>query len=124
MFYAKWDMNTGAIMAKLRKQVKAKAEAKAQEFYDGVVFNSPVYTGQFRASWNISEGSPNFKTVDVGGSPSNPLPPPRQIAKATSDFPIFFISNGKPYAEILENGNHRQAPAAPVKITLAAMRRR
>lgn len=122
MLKSQWNIDINRIMSNLGESVKKKAERTAQAVYDGVVDFSPVDTGQFRASWNISENSPNFNTVDVGGISMNPLPRPNQIARAASNFPIFFISNGKDYGQILEYGNSRQAPSGMVRLTLAKLK--
>jgi hypothetical protein len=112
-------MDTNGIMARFRKVVKEKAEARTQFVYDRLMKYTPVYTGQTRQSWNISEGKPNYSTVDVGGSKENPLPPGNQKAVATTDFPVFYIANGKPHILILENGNSKQAPVGMLRRAIA-----
>ena len=103
------------------EKVKQKAERITQKLVDEFIEMSPVYRGHFRASWNVSEGAPQFKYT-LGGSPSSPLSGPRFQVRSTKDFPVFFITNGAPYAKKLEYGSSEQAPYGIVRVTIASMR--
>lgn len=117
----RWNLDVNAVMKGFRGSVMRKAEEVTQRVYDGVTARSPVFTGQFRASWNISQGVPNLSTIDFGGEKGSPIGLKRQIAKATTEVPIFYVSNGKPYGQKLENGSSNQAPLGVVRVTLAGI---
>jgi hypothetical protein len=103
-------------------EVRKKAEQTAQLLFMTCVDLSPVYTGNFRASWNVSEKIPIYKDI-YGGSPESPLAPPSVKVKATSDFPKFYITNGKPYAVKIEEGWSRtQAPAGVMREAVKRVR--
>jgi hypothetical protein len=91
--------------------------ATTAQLYTAIVSKTPVDTGQVRASWNLSKDSPNFTTVDEGTD----LPPPQtpKLRLKKYEYPLVFISNGKPYVDLLESGSSRQAPAGMVAISMA-----
>src|SRR5690606_4315231 len=101
--------------------VKHKAERITQKLVDGFIERSPVRTGNFRAAWNVSEGSPVFKYV-LDGSVANVLPAPKFNVKAKGQFPVFYITNGQPYGVTLEEGSSTQAPYGVVRLNIAGMR--
>jgi hypothetical protein len=103
------------------EKVKEKAERVAQKLVNGFIEMSPVYRGHFRASWNVSEGVPRFVQA-TGGSPESPLAAPHITVRATSQAPIFYITNGQPYGQKLEYGSSDQAPYGIVRVTIGSMR--
>jgi hypothetical protein len=122
MFKSQWNIDINRIMGRFKEDVRTKAERVTQQLYDKVVEFSPVYTGRFRASWNISEGAAEYLNVDQGGEKGNPLAAVSRKAKATSPFPIFFITNGRPYGQVLEHGGPRNAPHGMVRRAIASIR--
>lgn len=88
----------------------------AVEIWSQVTRMSPVDTGRFRASWNISEGSPDMSTQPEGNHG-----PPSRSHVSDRPFEKTFVSNGLPYGERLEFGWSRQAPQGMVRITIAEM---
>ncbi len=113
------DLNR--VRSKIGEAVKVKAERITQKLVDSFVEDSPVYSGNFRASWNISEGFPIYRS-ELGGSPASILPAPSFNVKAKTLFPVFFITNGKPYARFLEYGGSNQAPLGIIRINIASLR--
>lgn len=100
-----------------------------------VVQRTPVDEGYLRAAWNISLNKPVYITVP-GDSGSNSLP------KDLGWFPQVHITNGLPYAGVVEYGLYpgigpktvegtnpttgggifsRQAPVGMVEVTLASI---
>jgi hypothetical protein len=77
----------------------------AFEIYGRVISTTPVDTGWAKASWNIREKRPSLETPPEGSDQPLPQPPP----VATSDFPIWYVTNNVPYILALENGHSRQA---------------
>lgn len=88
-----------------------------RRIFKSVVEKSPVRTGSFRASWDIFT-TEEFTDV-VGGSPVAPLPPPSVPPMQRRS--TYYITNGKEYAQRLEDGWSRQAPAGFVRLTLAEL---
>lgn len=116
-----FKVNISRVRSKIGEAVTAKAERITQKLVDGFIEASPVYSGSFRASWNVSEGYPDFRVV-TGGSKEAPLPAPEFKIKAKTVFPVFYITNGQPYAQMLEYGwSYLQAPYGVVRVTIASL---
>lgn len=123
MMTGRWNLRLDRFRSRIGENVKKKAERVTQELVDRFIESSPVYQGRFRAAWNVSEGRPVFVSIPRdAGSPDNPLPAPRIVVRATSDFPIFYITNGQPYGVKLEYGSSDQAPHGVVRVNIASMR--
>lgn len=115
-------VNTSRIRSNLGESVGKKAERVTQKLVDQFIERSPVRTGNFRASWNVSEGFPVFKMV-VDGSVAAVLGPPTILVKAKQMFPVFYITNGQPYGQRLEYGwSKTQAPYGIIRVTIASLR--
>lgn len=101
--------------------------------FTGVVLKTPVDEGHLRAAWNISLNRPEYITTP--GSKGNSALPANM-----GPFPRVHITNGLPYAAVVEYGLYpglgpktvegtnpttgsgsfsRQAPAGMVEVTLA-----
>lgn len=98
--------------------VKQQKEIVA-DVIQGVVLQSPVDTGAFRANNRVSVGS-----VDQSANESEKdKPGTRTIAKGLQNlvtlrpFQTVYISNSLPYALRLENGWSNQAPVGVYKTT-------
>lgn len=99
-------------------ETRRDAERLAAAIFDGVVRRTPVYTGSLRASWHMSTGKPVYMKV-TGDSPRSPLPPPSMPKLSISGkLEPIFITNGQPYAYLIENGHSTKAPAGMLQITL------
>jgi len=87
--------------------------------FDGITMRTPVKFGQLRASWNMTKDAPDFSTVDVGID----LPPPvrPELIFEVGEYPLVFFANGKPYAELIENGYSKKAPQGMVQVTLDSL---
>jgi hypothetical protein len=121
MMQARWDLHLDRFRSRIGEGVKRKAERITQDLVTEFVDRSPVRTGNFRAAWNVSEGFPVFKYV-LDGSVLAILPAPKFNVKARTQFPVFYITNGQPYAFQLERGTSTQAPHGVIGETLAGMR--
>jgi len=90
--------------------VKELIADQTETIFSSLVEETPVRTGNLRASWHVSEGTPEYKDID-GGSVDAPLPPPRFIRPILKDkYPVVFITNGKPYGIFLNDGTEKLAP--------------
>ena len=84
----------------------------------GVVKKSPVDTGRFRGNHQVTEGaaaSGEVEALDTNGS-TTIANGSAAIARA-EPFGVVYITNNLPYAEALENGHSRQAPAGIYELT-------
>lgn len=124
MLQARWDLRLDRFRSRISEKVQQKAERLTQKLVDGFIEMSPVYRGHFRAAWMVSEGSPRFVQFSrsAGGTPEAPMEAPRFKVKATSQFPVFYITNGQPYAQKLEYGSSDQAPSGIVRVTIASLK--
>lgn len=121
MMQGSWDFNLDRMRTRFQEDVKAKAERATQKIYDSVVKLSPVDTGNFVASWSVSEGSPVFVKREEG-SRDAVLSATRVKVRATSKFPVFYVTNGQPYGQRLEYGWSTQAPNGMIRITMSGLR--
>ena len=118
---ASFRVDLSRIRSKLRESVNQKAERITQKLVNSFITRSPVFSGNFRASWNVSEGQATYIRID-SGSPVAVLPPPVIRVKAVGTTPVFYITNGQPYAQALEYGWSNQAPLGIIRVTLASLR--
>lgn len=121
MMRASFRVDLNRVRSKIGESVKVKAERITQKLVDSFIRDSPVYRGNFRASWNVTEGFPVYVRA-LDGNPSNPSTAPKIIVKARNNFPVFFITNGQPYGKVLEYGSSNQAPNGIIRINIASLR--
>ena len=111
-------------------EIKNEWLAKGQDMEDllheialfalrGIVKMSPVDTGRFRGNWVTSVGAADMVTkydnVRPAGQSINEAD--TKLSASEGVKPIY-IQNNLPYANRLENGYSRQAPAGMVAITI------
>lgn len=103
--------------------------------YGGVIRRTPVDMGHLRAAWNLSVDQPEFITTPGTRGSGN--------LGALGAYPVVYITNGLPYAAVVEYGLFpgvgpltvagsnpstgsgifsRKAPAGMVEVTLAEVR--
>lgn len=88
----------------------------AMELEERVKTKTPVDTGNARASWTGSVGSPDFLPQSKGGVASGGS----MAAVAAMTKPdIVYITNSAVYASQLENGSSKQAPQGMVALSIA-----
>lgn len=105
------------------KEVEAEVQKKVREIalytLSGVVKMSPVDTGRFRGNWSVSINRQDVSTYDTRGGQASMSRGMKAIGSYPKTLPDFYIQNNLPYAEALENGHSKQAPAGMVAVTLA-----
>ena len=116
-----WVVNPLNFMNGVNMSVSRMVSEISEEIFDGVVERSPVDTGSFRASWNVSVGAPELSNI-VGGNHESPLSPPRFPGLPTRNVEPVYITNNTPYGAELEHGHSDQAPIGIVAVTLASLR--
>lgn len=116
-----WNVNPLDFMTDVNLSIQKRTLEVANAIFEGVVDRSPVFTGNFRASWRMSHTIEDLSISD-GGSSESPLPAPRTPSLANlPKIPIIFITNAQPYALRLEYGWSKQAPSGIVRSTLLAL---
>jgi hypothetical protein len=92
-------------------------------FWEEVALRTPVDTGAAKDSWNVEVGAANPDFKDRRAGYSNPLGVPGGTVRLGS-FKLgdeIHVSNNVPYIGALNAGHSRQAPAAFVEQTFAAV---
>ena len=109
-------------MNDVKISLKNRAIELASSVFEGVVDRSPVYTGNFRASWRLSHSSEDL-SVTTGGSSASPLPAPKTPKLVNApDFPVIYVTNATPYSIRLEYGWSKQAPSGIIRTTIDSLR--
>jgi len=89
------------------------------DVFENVIVMSPVDTGRFRGNWMPAVGSVPSGTVEAvdpsGGSVRARV---QGVTNGVRAGDVIFMVNNLPYAERLENGWSRQAPAGMVALTV------
>jgi len=113
-----WDTNPMNFGDVVHAQVRKLTRNSAIAIHKYCVDYSPVDSGAYRASWNISEGSPEYKWVGRQNHWSSPLPEPAVPKLSTLFYRTFYVTNGAPYALLLEQGHSDQAPMGVMREAL------
>lgn len=115
-----WTVDPLQFLTNVNKTVAEKTLEIGERIFDEVVARSPVHSGSFRASWNVSVNQPVF-VYNVGGSQQSPLQPPKWPRLSIKNGDKIQITNGAPYAGRIENGHSNQAPRGVVALALASL---
>lgn len=114
-----WSSDITDFGSSIHAQVRELTRQRALAIFDYCVERSPIDSGAYRASWFISEGSPEYKWVGRQPRSGSVLPPPSRPQKlSTLFYRTFFVTNGAPYALRLEHGWSEQAPMGVVREAL------
>jgi hypothetical protein len=104
--------------------VEARHRALTLEALKGVVLMSPVDKGRFRGNWQVTIGEPAqaslLDALDKAGSVT--IAKGAEVIAQAKAFSITWIVNNLAYANELEKGHSKQAPAGMVAITMARLR--
>lgn len=106
-----------SFIPRVRKAASQKALDLATTIWQGTVDRTPVGSGELRASWNLSRGSPDYSVV--GEKDSSPGPGAVVVASPTApnlkagvlSSARYYVSNGKTYAIHVELGSSSIKPA-------------
>jgi hypothetical protein len=82
---------------------------------------SPVDTGQFRANWLLSVGSPSSVSQEGAGGALVTASISAMTSYPTDAFPVIYAQNNLPYANRLEEGYSAKAPLGVVAITVPSL---
>lgn len=90
----------------------------ATDAFESCILMSPVDTGRFRGNWLTSVGSvPSGTTEAVDPSGAGAIQRAVMAASSMDAGDVIYMANNLPYAERLENGWSKQAPAGMVRLT-------
>ena len=104
----------------LEKLVGTLSRRLSSDILSRLVLASPVDTGRFRGNWQMDVGrfiDDELAIEDKSGA----ITISRELAKlrgSSSPFTIVTIQNNLPYAERLNDGHSRQAPAGFVETAI------
>lgn len=98
----------GVVEEALTQRVRVIALAMLNE----IVLRSPVDTGRFRGNNIVSIGSPVYtNTASLDPSGGETINRGLSVMSGLEPFTQLFLQNNLPYAEKLETGHSKQAPA-------------
>lgn len=115
-----WNVDPSKFMSKVDVSITRKTLEVSEEIFDGVVEKSPVRTGSFRASWNVTVNQAD-ESIVIGGSPEYPLRASVFPKLSIKPGDKIIINNSTVYGPKLENGYSDQAPLGMVSVTLASL---
>ena len=103
-----WIGGRPNVKGDLKKFLETELFKAASDVHRGVVYRTPARSGELRASWNLSADSPDFSTVgSPNKSPRNvevPLASPGTPGFIKSKSGVYYVTNGKAYAGLVEDG--------------------
>lgn len=112
-----WAIEIDAEFVKAMGDVREAVIYIATEALDRVKRKSPVDTGHFRNNWLVSVGGPDGSIMPMPGAFTA-----ENIAALAAypeeGWPAIYVTNNLPYANRLEDGHSKQAPAGMVAITI------
>lgn len=123
---AHWSHSNKQLGETVHARVYMLTRKRAIDIFNYVVDISPVDTGAYRASWQITEGSPSYYFVgrqprgkhSLSAVPTRLPPPVAPTGLSTKFYRKFYVSNGAPYAYRLEFGWSIQAPDGVIREAL------
>ncbi len=103
--YASFNPKIADLNDFIDKAIATEKGRLAVKVWQKAVDLSPVYSGSYRASWQISIGALSFK-YNNSGSAKNSVPAPTapSITVAGKAMDKVFVSNGAPYSFLVEYG--------------------
>jgi hypothetical protein len=114
---SRWSVDFGALANKTKADLSLVVRKVMFDAFSSVVRRSPVRSGRFRANWNVTYGQPSFTVTDSTQQA-------RAIAETQKALTlpvggVVWMANGLPYANRLEHGYSKQAPAGMVRLAIA-----
>jgi hypothetical protein len=119
-----WIVKPQSFIDTVDKDLSKIVADLATKVYDGVVDNTPVWTGRARNCWTMNADSPVFKSIplkDVGQLSVLPRPITPSLSGSMAKR-LVYICNGQPYSGVLEHGGPHNAPVGMVRTTIAGLK--
>jgi hypothetical protein len=103
--FASVDSDIAGIKRFMDKALATEKGKLAIQIWEKAVDLSPVYSGSYRASWQISIGALSFKYDNSSRQPNSiPRPSIPSITLAGKAMDKVYVSNGAPYSFLVEYG--------------------
>lgn len=107
-----WDIDPAQFSGLVEEEVGKRLRIISMALLSEIVTRSPVDTGRFRANNQISLGAPDYGvTAEVDKSGASTTQQGSAVIARGQPYSVIYIQNNLPYAESLENGHSKQAPA-------------
>lgn len=107
-----WDNDPLLFAGLVAEDVGKKQRIISLALLTEIVYRSPVKDGYFRNSTVVSIGSPDYSyPAEPDKSESGPIQRGNAVIAQGKPYSVIYIQNNRPYAEKLENGHSKQAPA-------------
>lgn len=107
-----WDIDPSQFAGKVEEEVGKRLRILSMALLSEVVTRSPVDTGRFKGNNLVSEGGPDYSaTPETDKSGGRTLQQGGAVIAKAKPYSVIYIQNNLPYAEALENGHSKQAPA-------------
>lgn len=108
-----WTVSPQAFAKTMSDDLSKLHRATAIAILNKVIERSPVDTGRFRGNHILSLATPNTgvkDTDDKSGSVTLAAGLSVIGGIAKGEYPLIYIQNNLPYAQVLEDGSSQQAP--------------
>ena len=114
---ANFSIDLNSAITKANSNMDTVVRKVVLDLGTSIVFGSPVDTGRFRANWQYAFGRVPSGTLDVlDKSGQGSIDKINAGLKFTEG--IHYLTNNLPYAQRLEDGYSKQAPAGMVGLTI------
>ncbi|MFD2248937.1 hypothetical protein FHS82_001053 [Pseudochelatococcus lubricantis] len=115
----KWALDISKWAKQTRVDLDTIVRKVSLDMFTRIILKSPVDTGRFRGNWQVSIGSVANGTIavdDKDGSATISAAQAATMGVKAGD--TIYLTNNLPYAERLEDGWSKQAPAGMVATTV------
>lgn len=107
-----WSTPPSLFADQVEAELVLRVRVIARAMLNEIVLKSPVDTGRFRGNNIVSIGSPVYAQTDrVDPTGSATISAGASQLSGLEPYTVVYIQNNLPYAETLENGHSKQAPA-------------
>lgn len=117
-----WSIPPTAFAKVIDSEVQRRVRVIAVALLNQVVLRSPVDTGRFKGSHVVSIGAPVYAVPDTPDKDGGPTVD-RGLAALSGlePYTVVYIQTNLPYAERIENGWSRLAPAGVYAVSFAGV---
>jgi len=102
---------------KAQKAATAVFRGSALEIFSSIIRRTPVRTGRLRGNWQATLNT--MASGDTEGTAQKALSTANRVTGKAEIVDSIYMVNNLPYADSIENGHSKQAPAGMVRVTIA-----
>lgn len=113
-----WSTPPSAFAGVVEKALTQRVRVIAMAMLNEIVLRSPVDTGRFRGNNIVSIGAPVYavsESLDKSGGST--IQKGLSVTTGLEPYTQVFLQNNLPYAEALEKGHSKQAPAGIYEVS-------